>query len=679
VLPLLVALLGITEAAPSAGAAAMPPTTPLEAVSPEPAPADGEPVPSVRVTVAPAQSRALLGTDKEIDVVVEVGGTDAASFKPVRALATVGLMELPRATDTPGHFVGRYFLPSERYPQVALLVVEIGGSGRRLHASAAIILEGSTAVPFHTGPGASVTMRIGEQSFGPVSADRQGRAEIPIRVPPGISVGLARATDRNGTRETQVDLQLPPFPRVLLMAPPAVEAGSFAEVTVLALAPDGTPAASESLSLAATGGVVHTLGTEVPGEARFLFEAPRRLEGGAVALTATAGGAPGALPARADAAVPLRPGPPARLVVTATTHTVVVGSGGGALMTFSARDAFGNATSTNGVVTFVDGEPREVAIDMAGAATLAVPAPGSYAGRDIITIEGRLGALVARDELRITGGAPASVTLALGAPRIVADGRQGVDVRIEAIDRHGTPTDIQEITWRIPDGEVRDVRGPSGGAYSATYIPDRVREPRRHVIGVVVAPGVSADAGLEVTPPPERVLFGARAGVFYNLGYTVGSAFFAEAMRPFQVKRQRFLAGVAVGYLRDDLTLDRVGTSQAQLSTDQLPVLGLARWRRTLTPQLELGADLGAGVSFVRTVLSVGSPNTPGATPGDVMGTAHPLAVAAGGELGVRLRPGRLVVGLRYLWIDIGRTSRGDVLNGNSVGLLGDIGYRMAF
>jgi hypothetical protein len=63
----------------------------------------------------------------------------------------------------------------------------------------------------------------------------------------------------------------------------------------------------------------------------------------------------------------------------------------------------------------------------------------------------------------------------------------------------------------------------------------------------------------------------------------------------------------------------------------------------------------------------------------EVFGTGHPLALAAGAELGIPLRPGRLVVGARYLWVDIGRTSQGDVIQGNSVGLLGDIGYRMAF
>ncbi len=643
------------------------------AAAPTAMPADSEAVPSVRVTITPALPRALLGTDTQIDVAVDVAGADAATFAPLRTLATVGTLELPRATDTPGHFIARYIPPPDRFPQMALLVVEFGGGGRRLHAGTQIALEGSTVVPFHTVAGASVTMRIGEQSFGPVMADRQGRVEIPIRVPPGVRVGVARASDRNGTRETEVDLQLPPFTRIAVLAPPAIEAGSFAEVSVLGLSPDGTPAPAATLALTASGGVVHSLGTSAPGEARFLFEAPRRLSGGAAALTATATGTPAA---RADVTVPLRGGPPARLVVTATTHTVVVGSGGGAILTFVARDAFGNPTVASGLTARVDGEPREVALDIVGAATLAVPAPAAYVGRPQIAVEARLGTLLARDELRVTGGPPARVTVTLGASRIVADGHQAVEVLVEAFDRSGTPTDIPELAWQTPDGQVMDVRGPNAGAYSGAYVPDRVREPSRHLIGVLAGPSVRAEAGLEVVPPPERLLIGARAGVFYNFGSSVGPAVFGEAMRPFQVKRQRFLAGLTLGYLRDDLTVGRVqGSARAHLTTDQMPVLALARWRRTLSPSFELGAELGVGISYVRTALEVSNSGTPG----EVVGTAHPLALAGGAEMGIPLRPGRLVVGVRYLWIDIGRTSQGDDIRGNSVGLLGDIGYRMAF
>jgi hypothetical protein len=167
--------------------------------------------------------------------------------------------------------------------------------------------------------------------------------------------------------------------------------------------------------------------------------------------------------------------------------------------------------------------------------------------------------------------------------------------------------------------------------------------------------------------------------MFYNFGSAAGPVVFGEAMRPFQVKRQRFLLGIALGYLRDDFSLDGATTptptGSARLTTDQIPVLALARWRRTLSPRFELGAELGAGVSFVRTELSRSDKNVTS----EVIGTAHPPALVAGAELGIPLRPGRLVVGARYLWVDIGRTSQGDTVQGNSVGLLGDIGYRMAF
>jgi hypothetical protein len=36
-------------------------------------------------------------------------------------------------------------------------------------------------------------------------------------------------------------------------------------------------------------------------------------------------------------------------------------------------------------------------------------------------------------------------------------------------------------------------------------------------------------------------------------------------------------------------------------------------------------------------------------------------------------------VGAHYLWIDLGRTSQGDDIRGNSVGFVGDGGYRVAW
>jgi hypothetical protein len=62
-----------------------------------------------------------------------------------------------------------------------------------------------------------------------------------------------------------------------------------------------------------------------------------------------------------------------------------------------------------------------------------------------------------------------------------------------------------------------------------------------------------------------------------------------------------------------------------------------------------------------------------------VTGSAYAPALVAGTDVALTLKPGRLVIGLRYLWCKLGRTSQGDEIAGNSAGLIGDIGYRMTF
>jgi len=59
--------------------------------------------------------------------------------------------------------------------------------------------------------------------------------------------------------------------------------------------------------------------------------------------------------------------------------------------------------------------------------------------------------------------------------------------------------------------------------------------------------------------------------------------------------------------------------------------------------------------------------------------TVNAPALGGGGELTYPLRPGWLTIGIRYLRIDLGRTSAGDRIDGNSAGLLADLGYKMTF
>ncbi len=89
-----------------------------------------------------------------------------------------------------------------------------------------------------------------------------------------------------------MDLQLPAFPRIAVVAPPRLEAGSFAEVAVFAVEADATPSPPSSLDIIASDALVHPMGAGPAGEARFLLEAPRIIRSGPLALTATAAGSP---------------------------------------------------------------------------------------------------------------------------------------------------------------------------------------------------------------------------------------------------------------------------------------------------------------------------------------------------------------------------------------------------
>jgi hypothetical protein len=652
-----VVLLLLSSIAPGPRARAAAPATDRA-----PAPAtDSAARPATTIAMTPARPSLKLGVDKEVDILIDLSGPDAARFAPLRALATVGTIDAPLAS-APGHFTARYRPPADRFPQVALLVVELGAGAARLHCATRIALEG-----------ASVTMRIGDRQFGPVVADRQGHVEIPIDVPPGVRKAEARAVDKSGgARSTEVDLQLPPFPRVLLLAPGSLEVGSLTEITVGALDEDGAPVAADQLTLTGSAGLSHPLGGP-PGEARFLFEAPVHVGAGAVVLTAVA---PGRIAGRAELAVPLKAAPPGYLSITASDRWLIVGDPRPIALAVASHDRFGNPTSAAGVLVRVDGRPTPVEVTPNGAATFSVVPPAKYDGRDNLMVEATQGQVVTSQLLHVTGGPPERLTMQLATTQIVADGRRGTQLRVQAVDGNGTPTSVSGLSWETPEGRIREVRVPRDGEYLAEYVPDRTRAPHRESIAVMASERLRADASLEVTPPPVRLIAAARTGLFTNFGETVGPAAFVEGLAPLHVPRVHLAAGFSAGYLRGDVTSGGVnGNGTARLETNQFPILAIGRLGISLPWALEIAAevDLGWSWGWVRVTASPA-----GVTMIDNAVVNAP-ALGGGGQLTYPLKPGWLTIGIRYLRIDLGRTSAGDRIEGNSAGLLADLGYKMTF
>jgi len=655
-------LLGVLASAAAEGAAALPP-------APSPS-ADASQ--AARVVVTPARESLRLGADADTELAIDLTGPDAGSYRPLRAMASVGTIE-PMRSRGAGHYLARYVAPAGLAPQVAVIAFELGNGAQRVHGWGRVMLEGATVFPLRTNGGASVTMRVAGRVFGPAVADKQGHVEIPIVVPPGTQKADARAVDRNGeSRETQVDLHLPPFPRVLLLAPDAVEVGSLSEVAVLAVDERGAPQPVGEISLVPSAGLSHPLGGE-PGDARFLFEAPTRAETPTLALTASAAGS---VPARADASVALHPTTPDRVEVDVAADRLIVGETRPVPVTISARDRYGNRTALGTATVAVDGHPQPVTTGAAGTATFQLTAPAHYDGHDRIDIAVQVGNVRALRSMRVTGGAPAGLTIRVASGGVVADGHRGIELKVQAIDRNGTPTSVPGLSWETPEGRIRGVRVPHDGEYLAEYVPDRTREARSELVAVMASESVRAQTLVDVAPPPIKLLAGARAGLATSFGPSVGPAVFLEALVPVRLTRIRLFAGVAAGYLRGDVTGRGVqGTGTSRLETNQVPLLGVGRAGLSWDSGFELSAELNAGWSWawVRITTEPG-----GAALSDV-GTASAPALGSGLQLTYPLRPGRVALGLRYLWIDLGQTSLGDRLDGNSAGMVADLGYEMTF
>jgi hypothetical protein len=374
--------------------------------------------------------------------------------------------------------------------------------------------------------------------------------------------------------------------------------------------------------------------------------------------------------------VPLHAAPPRKLTIATTSQRLVVGETRPVTVSISARDRFANPTSAADVFVRVDGRPTPVTVTPAGVATLSVTPPAAYDGRENVVVDATLADAVATQSLHITGGPPARLTLEVAHASMVADDRRGTELRVQAVDRNGVPTDVPGLSWETPSGRIRGVRVPRDGEYLAEYVPERAREPRRDAVAVMASGTLRASATIDVTPPPIRLVAGVRTGLYTNFGSTGGPAVFAEGLRPLKPAGGRFLAGFSAGYLRGDVSSQGVQMSgSARLETNLFPLLAVARAGLRLPHDLALTLEGDAGWAW-GWVRVTASPS--GQTQIDDAAVNAP-ALGGGGEIAWALRPGWVGIGVRYLWVDLGRTSNGDQVTGNSAGLIADLGYKIAF
>jgi hypothetical protein len=190
-------------------------------------------------------ARVLLGRDTR--VVLEVRVPEGSG--PVRAAASSGSFAREAVEGGPVREF-QWTPPEVRYPLAALLVFWVEGhTGAPEVAMVRIPLLGRTDMPITTDPGAEVVVEIDGSSFGPVKANRRGKVQVPVEVPPGVTQARVLATRGALKTDRVAPLEVPPHkPLVAALTPdPLPRSGGWlvvagegkVDASVVELAPKG--------------------------------------------------------------------------------------------------------------------------------------------------------------------------------------------------------------------------------------------------------------------------------------------------------------------------------------------------------------------------------------------------------------------------------------------------------
>jgi hypothetical protein len=220
------------------------------------------------------QAPQVLVLGRDAHAIVRFNAPDAAH---VRLYANIGSLGAPREVAT-GRFEVEYTPPEEKYPQVAILAL-LSDDASRL-AWTQIALHGTARVELRSEPEASVEVHVGDAVFGPVKTDPEGRAIIPVIVPPGTVDALSIATDALGNqRQQSIPIVVPEFQRLLSVCSDQDARGFW----VFAVDAHGAPQRDAALETSAAPLQVSGTSAAAPGVYRIALTIPGQVHTGDLA------------------------------------------------------------------------------------------------------------------------------------------------------------------------------------------------------------------------------------------------------------------------------------------------------------------------------------------------------------------------------------------------------------
>jgi hypothetical protein len=454
---------------------------------------------ALRVSAEP--SRLVLGRD---------GGAELRIAAPpeveeLAVSASAGRVENVRRLPG-GGFSARYRPPAERHPQVAIVAV----LARTAHGLAdgwlAVPLSGQGDARVRAEPGAEITLRIGDRTFGPRPVGPEGFVVIPVVVPPGVREA------HHGFRP--IDLRVPEATLLHVVADRrAIHADRAEQVRLLAyvVAPHGAARRGDVPVFEASRGAVSVAARE-PGA----FEAVWSLPAGAALEERLLVRVPGSPASRALLRLEVVPGPPATIAVAFDREAHEAGAGDVAV-TARVLDAAGNPAAAEVELSADAGRLQPAASIGIGAVSARLQVEPAFGARRALTVTARaptIGIAGAR-VLPLRPGPPAEARFTSGHDVLLADGTREASLRVAVLDRFDNRVEAVPAV-AAERGQIVAVEADGEGAWRVRYRTPAVPERTEERVVARVGP-VRAEADLLLVPPPRGITLLPVAGAALDL------------------------------------------------------------------------------------------------------------------------------------------------------------------
>ena len=412
-----------------------------------------------------------------------------------------------------GAFEADYLPPEEPIPRVAIATAVSGGKAGWL----AIPLWGEGDALVKTRRHAQITVRIGDQTFGPAEADAGGDALVPVIVPPGVNEAFhgKRAIDLHVPKTQTLQLA------VAAQRAPADRASTL-QLFVAVVTPTGEPRRDAQLVLSASRGQASEAREVSPG----LYEAELAIPAGLIGEVSVKAALADAPKFVSQAQVALDAGPAKTVSLSGDANRAVAG-GAPLSLTASARDASGNASPEALEFEASFGTVSAKASSV-GEWLLTLTLPPSFNGRNSLEVVAKGGKARASKQLQLASAAPSKVIFA-GTPHAIrADGHSAVRVPLEVSDEFGNPAKAEP---KVSTNQGVASLGSNGGALYANYVPPLLHEPSQASLSAMLG-GSTANAQLLLLPQVRPAAFSPKLGFLSNFdGFSAPFAGVEAALR----------------------------------------------------------------------------------------------------------------------------------------------------